>query len=79
MAPVAERGPLWCEGPAGRGGLYHSRAAHEEWDGAFPLQKDTSDGVCRKQGGTVERTASPLNFIRGEAFLFCPQYKEEYP
>lgn len=36
-----------------------SRAVRDDRTGPFPLQKDTSDGVSRKQGGTVERMFAP--------------------
>ena len=38
----AQRGTRLVEAPRAQRRLYHSRAAHEEWDGAFPLSEDTS-------------------------------------
>ena len=59
------------EASCGAGGRYHSGAARETGTGA-PVTALTSDGEGRKQGGTVELTASPLNCIRGGAFCFAP-------
>ena len=70
---------LFREGPALVQGLYrtrrlyHSRAAHEEWAGTSRYRGHERRSEDRKQGGTVERTASPLNIIRGGAFCFAPR------
>ena len=53
--------------------LYHSRAARDDRDGAFPLQRDTSapQGELGWNRGAYDY-ASPLKYFRGEAFLLLP-------
>ena len=55
--------------------LYHSRAARDDRDGAFPLQKGTSGKLsrcaCSRRGSKPLDSAKAVRPIRASLLLLC--------